>query len=265
MENGKDKVKELLESGKELVGPTIGGGIGGLLGFLAAGPIGAAGGGALGGAIEKLISDVANRHLSKREEIRVGATTVFAISKIKERLEQGSPLRNDGFFEQKDKGRSSAEEVFEGVLLKAKNEHEEKKAKYIANLFVNAAFRKDFSIGQANHLLQIMQGFTYRQICLLALFGNKVVQLRQKDYSENAMVNYDTYSILLQIFDLYNKGLVACRDGADKNNILLLGVNNICPNLIFLTEIAKKYYTILSLEEVPREDIFNEVVVYLQT
>lgn len=259
MNEEENKIRDLLNSGGELIGPSIGGAIGGVLGFIAGGPVGAAGAGVVGNITGKLLSDVANRHLSKREEARVGATAVFAISKIQERLEQGHQLRNDSFFEEEAMDRSQAEELFEGVLLKAKNVHEEKKTKYIANIFTNTSFDSGFSVGEANHLLKLAQGFTYKQICLLALLGNKFAHLRTRNYQQGR-VPFETYSILLQLIELYNLGLVFCRNDTDSGNVALLGPGEIVPNRIFLTEIARRHYHIMGLEEVPREDILEEVV-----
>ena len=118
---------------------------GSAIGFLTGGPGGAAIGGATGVIISKSLSDITDRLLSNREKMRVGATATFALTKIKSRLDSGDKLRNDGFFEEKEGGRPDAEEIFEGVLLKAKNEHEEKKAKILGNIFANIAFLPGFS------------------------------------------------------------------------------------------------------------------------
>lgn len=258
MEKGKDKVKELLESGKELVGPTIGGGVGGLLGFLAAGPDGAVAGGALGSVVEKLIGDVATRHLSKRESIRVGGATIFVISKIKEKLEQGAILRNDGFFEKKEKDRSDAEEIFEGVLLKAKNEHEEKKAKILSNIFANIAFSPGFSVGESNHVLQIAEKLTYEQMCILSLIERKNeiqgFSLKEGEYLLNTVVSYKTISLLQQILEMYNSGLVRCKDHSG-GFVILLEFTDVVPGRLLLSQMGKKYFDIMDLRDIPGEDI----------
>ena len=68
--------------------------------------------------------------------------------------------------------RSPAEELFEGVLLKCKSEHEEKKARYIGNVFANAVFSNE-SPGHVNLILGIVDRMTYRQLCLTALIGRR--------------------------------------------------------------------------------------------
>ena len=169
MAEQNDTANQLITTGAEIAGAAVGG----ALGFLAGGPIPAAGAEVIGVVIAKgatrLLTDYANRRLSRREQIRVGAAAAFALAAIRERLENGEKPREDGFFSEETKGRSSAEEIFEGVLQKSKNEHQEKKIKLLGNFFANVAFSPDVSVSEANHLLRIAESLTYRQMCLLAM------------------------------------------------------------------------------------------------
>jgi|CXWL01.1.fsa_nt_gi hypothetical protein len=255
----KQKIHDLFESGRSLIGSSVSGSLSGVLGFLAGGPIAAAGAGAIG----NVLGDVINKNLSKREQVRVGATAYFALSKIKIKLAEGKTLRTDGFFEQTQGQRAKAEEIFEGVLLKVKNEHEEKKSKFIANIFANSAFLKNISLGEANFILKLIERFTYKQLCALALYNEKFAELRKQDYNNASKISFDTYGLLLQLIDLYNLGLLACRNEAGDENVVLLGPGAIIPDRIFLSEIAKKYCIVMGLEEMPREEIINEVVIFL--
>lgn len=120
---------------------------------------------------KSVLQDFASRHLSIREEFRVGNTAKYCIEKIRQRLQKGDSLRDDDFFFANNENyRSSAEEVFEGVLLKCKNEHEERKAKFISNIFVNISFSSEFNAEEANHLLKVAESLTFRQFCLIQLF-----------------------------------------------------------------------------------------------
>ena len=84
---------------------------GGALGFITGGPGGAALGGASGIVITKGLKEFVNRVLSTREQTRVSATAAFAIETIKSRLDYGGKLREDGFFEEKQGGKSDADEI----------------------------------------------------------------------------------------------------------------------------------------------------------
>lgn len=264
----EDKVKSLIRKGSEIAGPAAGGAIGYLIG----GPGGAALGGALGAIIPKSIFDISNRILSRREEIRVGATAAFAITKIKSRRDAGDALRNDGFFEKEEKKRADAEEIFEGVLLKAKNEHEEKKTKILGNIFANTAFLPGFSVGEANYLLRVTENLTYKQICLMSLIKRKNeikgIKLRNKGYQQEYETNkmsYETMSLLQQAYEMYNLGLVVCAAKPSESESIFWSMTewlDVTPSHLVLTSIGKRYHQVMGLDDIPEEDV-REVSRYL--
>jgi len=107
--------------------------------------------------------------LSAREEVRIGATISFAVVKIQSRLGAGELPRTDGFFERDESGRSDSDSIYEGVLLKAKNEIEEKKLRFMGNLIASIAFNPDISPTVAHFYLTRAEALSYRQLCFLAL------------------------------------------------------------------------------------------------
>lgn len=254
------KIDSLIATGSEIAGSAIGGAVG----FLAGGLGGAVVGGPIGVVIaksaNKVLSDISNRFLSKREEIRVGATAAFALEKIKLYLDTGKNPRNDGFFETSNK-RSEADEVFEGVLLKSKNEHEEKKAKILGNIFANIAFTPGFSLGEANHLLQLAGSMTYRKMSILALFDRKDLEPRKYVLKEDSYrglkgeILYETISVLQEIFEMYNLGFVYCTDKGRTGAEALLGWHDVAPNRMHLTPLGKRYFNIMGLNDIDEEEI----------
>jgi hypothetical protein len=281
MSSNLDRVRTIITTGSEMAGAASGG----VLGFLMGGPGGAAMGGVAGVAISKVsvkvLSDVAYRSLSQREEIRIGAAATFAIQNIQRRLENGEHPRNDEFFQaQQHTSRTNAEEIFEGVLLKSKNEHEEKKVKIFGNIFANIAFTPDLRIGEANHILQIAENLTYRQMCLLSLFCRKdEIHDLELPESLNNTQSFEIISIQQEIYQLYNFGLLGCRipdssnssdfsDGwiaSDSSNYqALLGWDDVKPNLMELSYLAQRYYVIMGLNEVSSidlEDVATHLVI----
>jgi len=259
MTEEKKKINTLIETGSEMAGAAAGGAVG----FLAGGLGGAIVGGPVGVAIaksaNKVLSDISNRLLSKREEIRVGATAAFALEKIKLYLETGKNPRNDGFFNGASI-RSEADEVFEGVLLKSKNEHEEKKAKILGNIFANIAFTPGFSLGESNHLLQLAGSMTYRKMSILALFNKKDLtpgnyKLRDDSYRGfKGEILYETISVLQEIFELYNLGFVYCSNKERTGGEALLGWHDATPNRMHLTPLGQRYFDIMGLNDVEDND-----------
>jgi len=262
MQTDEDKIKFLISMGSDITGAAAGSGIG----FLIGGPAGAALGGPLGILIRKALSDITNRVLSTREKIRVGATAQFAITKIKERLNSGDKLRDDGFLKDKERRRTDAEEIFEGVLLKAKNEHEEKKTKILGNIFANIAFLPGFSLGEANHLLQIAENLTYRQMCILSLIRRKDefqgIKLMEKEYKEE-IISYETVSLLQEANDIISLGLYDGKYKLEDGKYAIVGSwDSVVPNKLELTPIGKRYYQVMGIDDIAVEDI-REVGRYL--
>lgn len=169
MDNDKEKLKKIIQYGTEITGSSGGAVVGFFLGGLIGGPGGAAGGAALGTLTQKILVDLANKVLSQREKVRVGAVAFFAIQKITERLENNDSLRNDSFFQSETGAQSNGEQLFEGVLLKARNEYQEKKIRYFGFFYANLAFAENIAPATANCLLKIMERLTYRQMVLLSL------------------------------------------------------------------------------------------------
>lgn len=249
------KAYELIAKG----GIIAGGFIGEALAFFAIDPITAGAAGAIG-AIIPILTDITNRVLSKREEIRVGATAAFALVRINSYLKAGHKPRQDGFFDNKDGARSDAQEIFEGVLLKAKNEHEEKKARILGNIFANVAFWPGFSVGEANHVLQITNNSTYRQLCAVAFIEKKGqlldIKLREKTYREiSESIKYETISILQEIYDMHSLGLIYCKGESGSGRELLRDAEDLIPSRLALDFLGRRYYRVMELVDIPDDDL----------
>ena len=106
-----EKAKSLISIGAEIAGAAVGGAIG----FFATGPVGAAGAGSLGVIVAKagakLLGDVADRTMSAREKVRVGAAAAVAFNKIEKVALSGNEPRKDDFFNSEEGKRSDAEEI----------------------------------------------------------------------------------------------------------------------------------------------------------
>lgn len=260
-----EKIKSFLDFGSDVASS----GIGAVIGFLIGDLPGSTAGAVIAPCAKKVLGDIINRVLSTREKLRVANTTTFAIEKIIHNLKLGMKPRDDGFFSRNDMDRSDADEIFEGVLLKAKNEHEEKKTKILGNIFANTAFAEGFTTGEANHLIQITDNLTYRKMCILSVVARKDrisdVKLR-KDYYRRSIeiTSHATISILQEIYDMYNIGLIASREDRDQRPYpALIGWYDITPDALELTRLGGKYYKMMGLDEIPDQDL-REIARYLR-
>jgi hypothetical protein len=210
-EQAKDNFQPLLDHGTEM----LAGGAATVTGatiawLLGGGPEALAIGGTVGKGIQialgKVGGEISSRQLGPREEKRVGATLIIAAAEINRRLENGDALRDDGFFDEKQTGRSDAAEVAESILLKVQREPEEKKIPYMGYLLSSIAFDPEISVQMAHQLSKIAEQLTYRQSCILKLCDVKdKYNLRDKDYRDQDVDKKDLYQVLYECAELYNK------------------------------------------------------------
>lgn len=267
MDDDVTLIQDVMTDGAELVGAAVGG----LLGFLATGGLGAVFGSASGVAIAKCakyaIADVASRSLSHRERIRVGAAAAIAIIEIKQRLDNGDLPRNDDFFDPTTSDRSNADEILESVLLKSKNEAQEKKVRYLGHFYANISFEPSISISSIHHMLTIGDRLTYRQFCILAvLIGkneNRIHISRSTDYRDNISTHLETISVLQEILDLDKLGLLGCKND-DGTYHALLGWDDITPSRLVLTDFGKNFANLFALGSIPDSE-FDGILALLDS
>jgi hypothetical protein len=244
----ENKSLALIKTGAETFGAAIGGAIG-----LIGGPLGAIGGSVAGVLISKGLSEFADKFLSNREQARAGAAAGLTILGVQENIDNGLTLRQDGFFDFDEINRSKAEELFEGILLKCKNEFEEKKIKYISNIYKNVAFDISINPDNANQVLNSVQQFSYRQLSILALIGqntNNRFLLRTNDYRDDYENVTAEIEFLLQDFiQLDRQGLI-CRN----DDTTMLDTSDVVPGFMKLTLIGQDYFKILNLDTMPEHE-----------
>ncbi|MCE0968911.1 hypothetical protein [Pseudomonas sp. NMI4491_12] len=250
------KAVSLLKKGSGIAGASVSSVVSALVAGTVAGLSGSAAGAAAAKACEIVIEDIADRMLSTREQHKVGGVAALAIDGIRERLLWASP-RDDGFFERKgDDQPSSGEELFEGVLLAAKQEHERKKLEYIARFFTNLVFKPDFQPAEANHLLAIAETLTYQQFCILAVVANREkFSLREDAWPERGVVPTDKLDLAHQAFYLYQRQLLAHIDPQQGQAGFVYDIAYILPIHGYLSPTGKRIVEILGLRDIPREEL----------
>ena len=207
-------IKKLIELGANMLGAGGGAAVGSVLG----GPTGAIAGAMYGPFLANTIYQVGNeiseRHLSRREEERIGATIYLTVEKIQQNIDNGEQIRQD-WFDERAGERAAAEEIFEGTLLAAQREHEEKKLRYYGNLLANIAFHPEIDKAEANFLIRLAESISHRQMCLMAVFARKnefALRRTDFDYGQERKVigQKDTALMMLlqEIDDLISKGVL---------------------------------------------------------
>lgn len=247
--NKENSTEELIEVGSEITGGIAGT----VIGLITAGPAGAIFGSASGPIItrtfKKITSEIKERFLSHREEVRIGATITYAIQKIKEKTENGEQIRNDGFFSSITNDRPASEEILEGILLTSQKEHQEKKLKYYGNLIANLGFDTNFNREQANHLIKVSEQLTFRQLCIIAVFAHKErYELRKKDYMNLKTSDSNLLILLQEIFELY-RGSMLISEGA------MLGFTYINPSKMKVICEGAYLYNLMELWSIEKSEL----------
>ncbi len=210
----------LLTYGADLAGAAIGF----TAEFLQAVPAGA--GGPLSSPIASVIKEMGARFLGARERTRITAVTDVAIHRIRARLLSQHIYRTDGFFRGVNNDRSPSEELLESVLLKARDSFEEKKVRHLGLFYANLVFAADVSPQTAHLLLKLFERITYRQLCLIALVGQRGTidfeALRRPDQVDPEVEALKREEMELHLTDIGTIGLLSSV-GSWTDELSLLG------------------------------------------
>ncbi len=161
--------------------------------------------------------------LGPREQTRIGAALAFATTRIAEQIESGHLPRQDQFFQSDNENqdrRPPAEELLEGILLKARDAYEEKKIPLMGNLYANIGFSSEISPIYAGYLIKLAGELSYNQLVALVVgrdTANKA-RLRNRAYRHDSpaveALGLNGQGLLTEIYDLYQRGLVNGGDGS---------------------------------------------------
>lgn len=250
MTNKKEKIRGLISVGSEITG----GAVGGALGFLAGGPIGAAALGSGGVLASKMLnhvgSELSERLLGPREKVRIGATLTLAAEEINQRIKKNEAIRNDGFFNENQFVRSNAEELAESVLLKSQREAEEKKIPLLAHLLANICFSTEINVALGQQMIKATDTLTYRQLCILRLVAmNANFPLRKSDYRGKKSFPRDLYQLLHECYDLYNRGFI------NNGDSVALGMTDLNPSEMKIQGLGVDLHNWMQLWQIPMEHI----------
>lgn len=130
--------------------------------------------------IQSGISEIAHQILGDRQKKRIMASANITCETIVKNLETKKEPRNDKFLIPVhniilNETESSASKLFEGSLLKAKEEYDSKKIPFISFFTANVLFTPNISESKAFVMMEILSNLTYRQLCALQIFYQKNV------------------------------------------------------------------------------------------
>lgn len=211
--------------------------------------------GLVGAALSPIIASGAKsilpNSLSKREDMRVEEVFKQVVQKIISKLNEGKIPRSDDMYYANEMDIPNAQEIFEGVLLKAREEHQAKKLRLYSDFFANLCFDETINLEHAHFLLTLIERLTYRQFVILAyLSDGKCIATNRWD----ALFKVANTSELIRYYDFYSEYV-------DLYNIRLVTQTNKMPGFALgmsqtkISEMGIKIAELLELNSIPQEDI----------
>lgn len=212
--------------------------------------------GVVGGTFAPVVANAAKSLLPKtigdREKQRIEVVFTHSIEKIIALIEQGKmPRDDDSYYGATITGIPKAQEILEGVLLKAREEFQSKKLECYSSFFANLCFDESISFEHANFLLNTLERLSYRQLCILSyLSDGKAIPTSRWDAvfktgnNKELQRYFDLYS---EYIDLYNARMIVQTTkvpgfalGMSDTNISSLGLS-----IVSLADLAS----------IPKEDV----------
>ncbi len=226
----------------EAAATVLAGGIEGGLTLLAAQPLqGAiigAGVASLSLVLQHVASDMGQRMLSPREDLRIGEAMVSAVRKARENNEHGFHLRNDDFFASSPGERPPAEEITEAVFLAIQREVQERKIPSESYLLVNIAYRPNVTPHMAHRLVRLIAELSYSQLSVLAVLGERPTWSLQSHRIDRPIDN----PTLADVHDLVFRGVVTPSGITERNGgpfMSEISVGPVGSGLIELAELTR--------------------------
>lgn len=204
--------------------------------------------------LQPVAEDFASRALSTKERNRVDRTYKEIIDKIGKKLEAGYVPRTDDYWAPNAEGVSNATVLLEGVLIKARDEYEEKKRRYFPNLCANMCFAEHLPYERLNTVLKLFEQMTYRQLQILA-YINQRGEITTKNWDTHIKVveaAHKYFDIYYEVFNLYNINLLRQPRLGWSSSTNDLDLSPLGEDLVMLTE----------LYNMPEEEI-NEISSYI--
>lgn len=216
------------------------------VGSLIPNPIGAA---VFDKVMHPIFADFMERLLSTNQKSRIEKVLEDAIYKIASRLEKNDiPSSNEEFWTEDSNRVSDAKVVLEGILLKARDEYEEKKLPYYSNLIAQMAFDPSWSYQRLNAMIRMFEQLSYRQLQLMALAMQKEgIDTSQWDVKFKRTPNsFAYYDLFCEVVNLSNLALFHQPELS-----ITLGLGN----KLALSPIGKSMAELMELSTIPQDEL----------
>ena len=202
---------------------------------------------------ENIINDLYEDIYTLKERKRILTTLYYSLKIIDENIDKKVHIREDKFFTKYNEEEALSKELMEGIVICARNEHEENKLKYYGYLLGNMMFKENLDKDECNRLIRISRNLSYCQIKLINMYViSQTIQvpiLKREDYTKTGIGDYKLLGILQDTLDMIQKSIL---NGSGK---LVLDVVQINPSQIKVQGIGTLLYNLMSLNKMPYDEL----------
>lgn len=247
----EDAIKKVIAMGSEFVG-NLGGATLAALSKSGWGIVaGAAAKPLIKNVFENIGKNLLEMKLGSRERVRVGAAYTIAMNKIYENIKDGKK-----YAEIEDRcasmnNRPIHEELLEGVLLCARDEHEENKIEFMGYLYGNIPFVR-MTRSRANYLIKLASQLSFRQLRIISIFAiissynldeKLIARLNLlKDDISDPIGKKPTKDVLSEALEMGRNGILDTRSNPEGSL-----------SSTSLDELGRSLYDLMELFKIPEE------------
>ena len=202
---------------------------------------------------EEIIEEINENIYSVKENKKILSTLYFSLNAVKENLEKNMVIQENYLKAINDENKLLIEELFEGIIISAKNEHEDNKLKYYGYLLGNIIFKENLDRDEFNRLIKISRNLSYCQIKLINMYViSQMIQvpiLKREDYTKTGVGSYKLLGILQDTLDMIQKSIL------NGSGNLVLDVVQINPSKIKVQGMGTLLYNLMSLNKMPYDEM----------
>lgn len=202
---------------------------------------------------EEFIYEIREHVYSKKESKKILVTLYFSLKIIKENLDKNMNIKEENFIIINNENKLLIEEFMDGIVINAKNEHEENKLKYYGYLLGNLIFKENLDRDESNRLIKISRSLSYCQIKLINMYIiSQMIQvpiLKREDYTKTGIENYRLLGVLQDTLDMIQKSIL---NGSGK---LVLDIVQINPSKVKVQGIGTLLYNLMGLSKMPYDEM----------
>lgn len=210
--------------------------------------------------MSKLVEGFFEGSLSPRESRRADAAGAAAIESIGSRLLGGEAFRADWKEGLIHMGDQPSAEIFETILALAARQFEQKKARHFGWAFAGLGFDESYDPEEAHYALRLLDGLTYRQLCVLALLTPDRAQQRvglrsEPHHHDPTLLDPGLVSLLREIAALDRDDLAGHHFAPTMLPRPIAGWAQVTPSVLCWRPEAARYAPLWRLDRIDPADV----------